>query len=103
MGVSFKVEGGVQMKSMVRLRASSYFAMVMAIMIITIHPVYAQEKGRSLRIGFVTSLTGPLTGWGVPASIVYQWVVDQVNKEGGIKSNGRGKSRTVYLRLRIRS
>ncbi len=79
------------MKSMVRSRGISYFVMVLAIMIVTIQPVYAQEKGQPLKIGFVTSLTGPFTGWGVPASIVYQWVVDQVNKEGGIKSMGGAK------------
>jgi branched-chain amino acid transport system substrate-binding protein len=79
------------MKRIVRSRGISYFAIVLGIMIITIHPVYAQEKGKPLKIGFVTSLTGPLTGWGVPASIVYKWVVDQVNKEGGIKSMGGAK------------
>ena len=45
----FKVQGGVNMKSMVRSRGISYFVMVLAIMIITIHPVYAQEKGGHLR------------------------------------------------------
>ena len=78
------------MKSMVRPRGF-YLVMVLAIMIISMHPAYAQEKGQPLKIGFVTSLTGPLSGWGVPASIVYQWVVEQVNKEGGIKSMGGAK------------
>ena len=80
------------MKSRVNLRGISYFVMVLTIlMTVTMHPVYAQEKGQPIKIGFVTSLTGPYTGWGVPASIVYQWVVDQVNKEGGIKSLGGAK------------
>ena len=76
------------MKSMVLSRGIACFVMVLAMMIVGIQPVCAEKKGDPLKIGFVTSLTGPFHGWGVPASIVYQWVVDQVNKDGGIKSMG---------------
>ncbi len=44
-----------------------------------------------LKIGFVTGITGSVSSSSVPARIVYQWVVDQVNKEGGIKSMGGAK------------
>jgi branched-chain amino acid transport system substrate-binding protein len=79
------------MKSMGTARGKFYLLLVLAIILAALNPVYAQEKGQPLKIGFVTSLTGPYTGWGVPASIVYQWVVEQVNKEGGIKSMGGAK------------
>ena len=79
------------MKSMVLSRGIACFVMVLGMMIVGIQPVCAEKEGDPLKIGFVTSLTGPFHGWGVPASIVYQWVVDQVNKEGGIKSMGGAK------------
>lgn len=71
------------MKSMISSRGIFCLFMVLAMMIVTMHPVCAAEKP-PFKIGFVTSLTGPISGWGVPASIVYQWMVKELNETGGI-------------------
>jgi branched-chain amino acid transport system substrate-binding protein len=49
-----------------------------------------------LKIGYVSGLTGGIASWCIPGKIVYQYVIDQVNKEGGIKSMGGAKIEFMY-------
>ncbi len=49
-----------------------------------------------LRIGFVGGITGPIAGWAYPAVIVFKYIVDEVNRTGGIKSMGGAKLEFFY-------
>jgi branched-chain amino acid transport system substrate-binding protein len=58
-------------------------------------PLAQAAEPTPLKIGYVGGLTGGMASWCIPAKIVYQYVVDQVNKEGGIKSMGGAKVELV--------
>ncbi len=77
------------MKSRNLLRIA-YVIVILVILPLTVHLAHGAEPA-PLKIGFVGSMTGIASPWAIPGRIVYQWVVDQVNKEGGIKSMGGAK------------
>ncbi len=68
----------------------AYVIVILVILPFTVHLAHGAEPA-PLKIGFVGSMTGIVSPWAIPGRIVYQWVVDQVNKEGGIKSMGGAK------------
>lgn len=41
-------------------------------------------SGEPIKIGALTSLTGPFTSWGIPASTGMQLAVDEINAAGGV-------------------
>ncbi len=49
-----------------------------------------------LRIGTVGGLTGAVAGWAQASIIVNKYIVDEVNRAGGIKSMGGAKLEFVY-------
>jgi branched-chain amino acid transport system substrate-binding protein len=49
-----------------------------------------------LKIGYVSGLTGAIASWAYPGIIVYKYVIDEVNKQGGIKSMGGAKIELLY-------
>ena len=57
-------------------------------------PTYAGEV-KPLKIGCVTSLTGPASAWGQQTATVLKWAVKQVNEGGGIKSMGGAKVEAI--------
>lgn len=61
----------------------------------TVKPFYGSlahaAEPAPLKIGFVSGITGAIASWAYPCVIVYKYVIDQVNKEGGIKSMGGAK------------
>ncbi len=77
------------MKSRNLLRIA-YVIVIFVILPLTVHLAHGAEPA-PLKIGFVGGLTGAIASWCIPGKIVYQYVVDQVNKEGGIKSMGGAK------------
>ena len=58
--------------------------------------VHAATGPAPLRIGFVGGITGPIAGWAYPAVIVFKYIVDEVNRTGGIKSMGGAKLEFFY-------
>jgi len=48
------------------------------------------------RIGYVGGITGAVASWAYPAVIVFKYVVDEVNRTGGIKSMGGAKLEFMY-------
>jgi len=64
--------------------------LILTMLFFTVNLAQAEEPA-PLKIGFVSSMTGIASSWAISGKIVYQWVVDQVNKEGGIKSMGGAK------------
>jgi len=49
-----------------------------------------------IRIGMVAGLTGAVAGWAMASVIVNKYIVDQVNRTGGIKSMGGAKLEFLY-------
>jgi branched-chain amino acid transport system substrate-binding protein len=49
-----------------------------------------------LRVGYVGGITGALSSWGYPNALVFKYVVDEINREGGIKSLGGAKIEFIY-------
>lgn len=49
-----------------------------------------------LRIGMVAGLTGAVAGWAQASVIVNKYIVEEVNKAGGIKSMGGAKLEFIY-------
>ena len=44
----------------------------------------SEGSGEPIRIGALTSLTGPFTSWGIPSSTGMQLAVDEINGAGGV-------------------
>lgn len=44
----------------------------------------ASDSGEPIKIGALTSLTGPFTAWGIPSSAGMQLAVDEINASGGV-------------------
>jgi len=44
----------------------------------------AEGSGETIKIGALTSLTGPFTSWGIPVSNGMQLAVDEINADGGV-------------------
>ncbi len=44
----------------------------------------AEASGETIKIGALTSLTGPFTSWGIPVSNGMQLAVDEINADGGV-------------------
>jgi branched-chain amino acid transport system substrate-binding protein len=72
------------------LKQIGYVIVLLMVLTFSVNVADAAEPA-PLKIGFVGSMTGVASPWAVPGRIMYQWVVDQVNKEGGIKSMGGAK------------
>ena len=43
-----------------------------------------EASGETIKIGALTSLTGPFTSWGIPVSTGMQLAVDEINADGGV-------------------
>jgi len=65
-----------------------------------VEPLYGSRAHAAepapLRIGYVGGITGPVASWAYPAVIVFKYVVDEVNRTGGIKSMGGAKLEFMY-------
>ena len=67
----------------------------------TLKPFYgtlARAAGEPppLKVGFVSGITGAIASWAYPCVIIYKYVIDEVNKQGGIKSLGGAKIEFMY-------
>ena len=47
-------------------------------------PTLLRAQTKPIKIGCVTPLTGPMTGFGLPTKAAMEYSCDKLNKEGGI-------------------
>ena len=66
----------------------------------TVKPFYGSlahaAEPPPLKIGFVSGITGAIASWAYPCVNIYKYVIDEVNKQGGIKSMGGAKIEFMY-------
>ena len=60
------------------------------------------EDAKVVRVGVLDSMTGVFSDFGHQARPAFQYVIDKINKSGGIKSMGGGKSSSFSLTARAR-
>jgi branched-chain amino acid transport system substrate-binding protein len=48
-------------------------------------------QGAAIKIGVLTSLTGPFTNWGIQTRAGMALAVNEINRQGGVKGRGQGR------------
>jgi len=69
-----------------KLITSGVVVLVLALLV-TLAPSCGKKEGeiKTLKIGFLGALSGPLAGWGVPWEQGVKWAADTINERGGLK------------------
>jgi branched-chain amino acid transport system substrate-binding protein len=49
------------------------------------------QRGSPIKIGVLTSLTGPFTAWGIQTRAGMALAVNEINRRGGVKGRGQGR------------
>jgi branched-chain amino acid transport system substrate-binding protein len=79
-----------------RITRRAQLALSLAAMGVALLPVSSSaEDAKTIRIGVLDSMTGVFSDFGQQGRPAFQYVIDKVNKEGGIKSMGGAKIELV--------